>query len=145
MVTTIFAPCVVLVPTLLVISRIGDSLDLLLESGVDIRRRNDLFHGDLGEDERVSLLAAHEWLRVAIVAGRRRGLKARHGTWLHVGTGNGNFSKVVYRDNVEPGGRQSKFKKFTSGLRLELKVLILQDHRGSYWITLYATGSYWIL
>ena len=46
----------------------------------------------------------------------------RHGTWLNLGTGNRNFSEVVYRDKVEAGGRQSKFKKITLGSQLELKV-----------------------
>ena len=59
---------------------------------------------------------------VAIMAGRRRGLVVRHGTWLNVGTGNRNFSEVVYRDKVEAGGRQSKFKNVSLGSRLELKV-----------------------
>ena len=46
-----------------------------------------------------------------------------HGTWLNVGTGSRNFSKVVYHDKVGAGGRQSKFIFFTSGSRLELKVI----------------------
>ena len=45
-----------------------------------------------------------------------------HGTRLSVGTSNRNFSEVVYRNKVEAGGRQSIFKNFTSGSRLELKV-----------------------
>ena len=56
------------------------------------------------------------------MAGQRRGFKAHHGTWLQVGTGNLNFSEVVYCDKVEAGGRQWKFKMFTLGSRLELKV-----------------------
>ena len=62
-----------------------------------------------------------------MVAGGHRGwaeagLEARHGKWLHVGTGIRNFSEVIYRDKVEAGRRQSIFKNFTSGSRLELKV-----------------------
>ena len=83
---------------------------------MDIRRRSELFLGDLREDERASALADHGWLRVAIVAGRRRGLEVRHGTWLHVGTGNRNFSEVVYCGKVEAGGRQSKFNFYTLGV-----------------------------
>jgi hypothetical protein len=100
----------------------GDSLYVFLRGGVDIHRRSELFLGNLREDERASALADHGWLGVAIVAGRRGGLVVRHGTWLNVGTGNRNFSEVVYRDKVEAGGRQSKFKICTSGSRLELKV-----------------------
>ena len=103
----------------------GDGFDVVLGGGVDIHRRSELFLGDLREDERAAALAGHGWLGVAIVAGRRRGLVVRHGTWLHVGAGSRNFSEVVYRGKVEAGGRQSKFKIFTSGSRLELKVL---DH-----------------
>ena len=102
----------------------GDSLHLFLRGGVDIRRRSELFLGNLREDEQALALADHGWLRVAIVDGRRRGLEVRHGTWLHVGTGKRNFSEAVYRDKVEAGGRQSKFKSFTSGSRLELKVVM---------------------
>ena len=58
----------------------GDGLDVFLGGGVDIRRRAELFLGDLGEDERAAAWAGHGWLGVAIVAGRRRGLVVRHGT-----------------------------------------------------------------
>ena len=74
----------------------GDGLDVFLGGGVDIHRRSELFLGDLKEDEQALTLAGHGWLGVAILAGRRRGLEVRHGTWLHVGTGNRNFSNVVY-------------------------------------------------
>ena len=87
---------------------------------MDICRRSELFLGDLGEDERASALAGHGWL--AIVDRRMQGLVVRRCTWLNVGTGNRNFSDVVYRERVETGGRQSKFKTFTSGSRLELKL-----------------------
>ena len=103
----------------------GNSLDLFLGGGVYVRRRSKLFLGDLREDEWDSVLADHGWFRVAIVDERRRGLEVCHGMWLHVGTGHRNFSEVVYRGKVEAEGRQSKFKNFTSGSRLELKVIPL--------------------
>ena len=116
----------------------GDGFDVVLGSGVDIHRRSELFLGDLREDERAAALAGHGWLGVAIVAGRRRGLVVRHGTWLHVGAGSRNFSEVVYRGKVEAGGRQSKFKIFTSGSRLELKVG--EQHVGSFTVPHKDTG-----
>ena len=48
----------------------------------------------------------------------------RHVTWLNVGTGNRNFSEVVYREKVEAGGRQLTLKINYFGFTLELKVLI---------------------